>query len=429
VPCPLDTPSAGARYRLELTLIGLLALAAAACSGSVGPGRGGAQAAAIAPASVVRGPFQRELLLTGELEAVRSVNIKAPQTAIFQMRIQFMAEEGSVVSAGDPILDFDNSALAAQFQELETQILDAETQIIAKQSELASDLKDLEIEVAEKEYEYKKTKVDASIDPMVLSRKDFSERSLALEKATEELEETRERIELTRDRGKAEVDVLTIDRDKLRKNLLSVQNDLRFLAIKAPTDGLVVYEERPGTTLRFQEGDSCWPGQGVLHLPDLSEMQVAFTVNEVDAPLIAEGMDVRISLDAFPGRELMGEIRHVPSMAVKRSETSKIAIFKVIARLEETWVGEMKPGMSVLGRVVVESLEDAPLVARGAVRFDGTSYWLRAGASGEPDADPVEVHPESRNVSHYLLSEAEYARLGGSPHGDGPAPQAFAEGS
>ncbi len=366
-------------------------------------GAGGQDAAV-----VLRGGFQRDLLLTGELAAVRSTSIKSPQTALFQMRIQFMAEEGAVVRQGESLLDFDNSSLAAQMRELETSILDAETQIVSKRNELATALKDLEIELAEKQYEYERSKLEASVDPEIMSRKTYSERQLAYSKATSELKETHERIALTRERGQAELDVLIINRDKLRKDLLSTQNDLDLLSIKAPSDGLVVYEKRPNSTLRFQEGDSCWPGQGVLRLPDLSEMQVDLSVNEVDAPWLHVGVPVRFTLDSFPGREILGEITHVPSMAVKSDEESKIRIFKVIASLSETWAGEMKPGMSVLGTVVVDRREDAPLVARSAVRFDGVHYWVRAGRDGEPDR---RINPISRNASFYLIPEEDYAYL------------------
>ncbi|HET6373850.1 MAG TPA: hypothetical protein VFG76_11105, partial [Candidatus Polarisedimenticolia bacterium] len=235
-------------------------------------GDGSAPPAAVPAGSAVhRGEFRRELLLTGELEAVRSIAIKAPQTAIFQMRIQFMAEEGSVVREGEPLLSFDNSALAAQALDLENQILDAETQIVAKRSELASALKDLEIELAQRQYEHDRTKLDASVDPEVLSRKELGERQLAYSKADNELSEIKDRTALTRDRGQAELDVLVINRDKLQKDLLSAQRGLDVLTIKAPAEGLVVYETREGTTLHYQEGDSCWPGQGVMRLPDLSE--------------------------------------------------------------------------------------------------------------------------------------------------------------
>ncbi|ANM28454.1 hypothetical protein ABI59_00655 [Acidobacteria bacterium Mor1] len=388
-------------------LAGTALLAAFLCSGCVSvAGRSDSpEAGKPDKATLHRGDFQRSLLLTGELEAVRSIAIKSPQTSQFQMRVQFMAEEGSTVDPGDPLLDFDNSTLAERVRTLEIQILEAETQIVSTRNELASTLKDLEIELAEARYTFDRDKLEASIDPVVVSAKEYAERQLALEKATRELEETEARIDLTRRRGEAQVEVLEIDRDKLRKDLISANSDLDLLSIQAPARGLVVYAKRPQTTLRFQEGDSCWPGQQIMQLPDLSEMQVAFWVNEVDAPLLEAGMPIRVALDAFPGRELSGEIQRVPSMAVKRDPQSRIAMFKVVASLEETWVGEMKPGMSALGELVLEDREDAPLVPREMIVHSKGSYWL-AGTNRE-------IHPVARNEEHYLITEEEFLDLQG----------------
>jgi len=283
---------------------------------------------------------------------------------------------------------------------------------VAKRAELASALKDLEIELAQKEYDNDKAKVDASVDADVMSAKEYSERKLTYEKAVTSLKETLERMDLTKKRGQAEVDVLEINLDKLEGDLQKAADHLDLLAIKAPADGLIVYERRQGTTLRFQEGDSCWPGQNVMQLPDLNEMKVIFYVSEVDAPLLTEGMQVEISLDAFPGRRLMGKIINIPSMAVRREDESKLRIFKVTASLEETWVGEMKPGMSVRGRIELDRKADAPIVARTAVRFDGNDYWLNA-ASDEPEAAPKRIEPLDRNARWYLISEEAYAQLAG----------------
>lgn len=400
---------------LALTLV-----ATGACSSADGaqtPEIPGGAEALTAPATaddrpLGRGDFIRELLLTGELQAVDSISIKAPQTSLFQMRIQFMAEEGSLVEAGDLLLEFDNSSLTDQVRGLETQILDAQTQIVSARSSLASALKDLEIEIAQKEYNHGVAALEAGVLPEILSRKDYAERQLALKKATEELAETRERIELTRQRGQAEVDVLLINHQKLEKDMLSAQRYRDLMSIRAPSRGLVVYERRDGTTQRYREGDSCWPGQGVVQLPDLSAMQVLFSVNEVDAPLLSVGMPLHITLDSFPGRELEGEILHLPSMAVKRDQTSKVAVFKVVASLSETWVGEMKPGMSTLGRVVIERRHDVPLAARSAVRFEDGRYSVRY-PGGDGTIREATFEPTDRNHDHYVLSEEDLARLTG----------------
>lgn len=395
---------------LVLAIAALLALAtgctelAEADPGEVSEiaGERSAEATPTRRSDVHRGTFQKTLLLTGALEAERSIEIKAPQTQIFQMRIQYMAEEGSTVKAGDPLIDFDNSAFADQVEDLENRILDAETQIVAKRSELASELKDLEIELAERIYQFETTSLDASIEPEVVARRDYEERQFQKTKAEKELAETRERIELTRSRGQAELDVLLINKQKLEKDLLKAREGLSLLSIAAPSDGLVVYETRPQTTIRFQEGDSCWPGQQVMRLPDLSAMRVEFQVSEVDVPLLRVGMPVAVQLDAFPDRVLSGRIEEIPTMAVKRGDLS---LFEVVASLDQSSSEELKPGMSVVGRVTIESVEDAWLAPRDLVRSEGGSFWLREGEGEEAKERRVEVL--DRNEHYYRLGEEQ----------------------
>ncbi|MEM7247799.1 MAG: efflux RND transporter periplasmic adaptor subunit [Acidobacteriota bacterium] len=360
-----------------------------------------------------RGEVVRELLLTGELRAVRSIAIKAPETSIFQMRIQFMAEEGSFVKAGDPLLDFDNSSLVSQALDLESRILDAETRIVAKRNEVESSLKTLEIELAQAEHDAEQARLQAAVDENLLSRKVWQERQLASSSAERRLDEARKRIGSTRRRGQADLAVLEIERDKLEADLGSARQDADLLSIKAPAEGLVVYERRQQSTARFQEGDSCWPGSTVVRLPDLDEMEVLFHVNEVDAPLLTVGTPVDLELDSFPGETLRGVVRSIPSMAVKRDETSRIAVFQVVAELEETWRGRMKPGMSVRGRLVVERLSDVPRIRRGVVQHDGERYYVELPGSSPEEPRQVGLDVVSRDAVHLALTEDSWSRLQG----------------
>lgn len=350
-----------------------------------------------------RGDFEEEVLLTGELKAVRARTIVAPETSIFQMRIQYLPEEGSEVKQGAPLVDFDNTALADRVQDLETRILDAETQIAAKRSELATSLMDLEIERTQKKYEADKAVVRAAIDPEVVSRKEFAERQFEKRKALMELAEVQERIDRTHSKGQAELDVLIIDKEKLERDLLSTRKDLEILSVKAPQDGLVVYEYREGSQLKWREGDNVWPGQPVVSLPDLSEMEVLFSVSEVDAPRLRAGMPLRITIDSVPQRELSGRIVEIPSMAVTRDSDSRVRIFRIRSTLSETIHGVMKPGMSVLGRVSLGRRAGALLVAREAVTQDGTRYRITKRNGGSAAAEQQEIHPVGRNATHYLL--------------------------
>jgi multidrug efflux pump subunit AcrA (membrane-fusion protein) len=403
---PDSPPAVTTLFALTVVAASILA---AGCTSS--PAQSGATAdvgPALADASasdvVFRGTFEESLLLTGSLEAVRSIAVKAPQTSVFQMRIQFMAEEGTQVEEGDPILTFDNSFFADQIDDLENRILDAETQIVSKENELASAKKDLEIEIAEKIFAHDNAALEASVDADVLAAREYAERLFEEEKTRRELADARARLALTEERGEAELDVLRINKQKLEQDLMKAREGLELFSIEAPASGLVVYERRPRTTLKFQEGDSCWPGTTIMRVPDLSEMKVVFDVNEVDAPLLSEGTKVSVSLDSFPGRSLTGTVTHIPSMAVRPDPDSNLRIFRVEATLDETWTGEMKPGMSALGEVVVERREDVLLAPRERVRRIDGEYRLYSDSETF-----VVVEPLARNSRHYALAETDSA--------------------
>ena len=59
--------------------------------------------------------------------------------------------------------------------------------------------------------------------------------------------------------------------------------------------------------------------------------------------------------------------------------------------------------MSVQGRVVIESIDDAQILRRGAVRHDGQRYWALTRRSGR--LHEVELSPLARNATHYLLAD------------------------
>jgi hypothetical protein len=68
--------------------------------------------------------------------------------------------------------------------------------------------------------------------------------------------------------------------------------------------------------------------------------------------------------------------------------------------------------MSVQGRVVLEHLEGAALVSRSAVDADGATLRLKP-RPGRADGEPRTFTALSRNATHYLISEDEFARLTG----------------
>src|SRR4051794_16591070 len=86
-----------------------LAVPAALALASIGwTGCSGARAAPSAGLAAVRGDFQERVLLTGELQSRRSVELKVPQTRIFRLALRAVVRDGTPVRAGQVVAEFDN---------------------------------------------------------------------------------------------------------------------------------------------------------------------------------------------------------------------------------------------------------------------------------------------------------------------------------
>ncbi len=169
--------------------------------------------------------------------------------------------------------------------------------------------------------------------------------------------------QLKGDVEKFEVEVARAE-DKVRL----AQRELDQLTMFAPLPGLVVYLSiwKGGTQGKVQEGDSPWPGQGLINIPDLSEMIVNTTVSEVDANKVDTGQEVVVKLDALPDKVYSGKVISKSTLARKKDYSSKINVFDVEVLITDN-DDQLKPGMSASCEIVVERMPDVVAVPLEAV--------------------------------------------------------------
>ena len=66
---------------------------------------------------VRRGPFERILPLTGEIDAVAAAELKVPRVPNGKVTIRSLALEGAEVKKGDVVAELDSTAYVAQVKE------------------------------------------------------------------------------------------------------------------------------------------------------------------------------------------------------------------------------------------------------------------------------------------------------------------------
>src|SRR5262245_33082342 len=121
----------------------------AACAGcSAGRANGpepGSGAARPATLRVHRGRFADRFLLTGQLAAVQADNLAVPRIPSWQTTIRWLEAEGTVVHAGQKVVEFDTSSFAQDYGE---KLLGRDT----AESDLEQAESDREIQRADKEF-------------------------------------------------------------------------------------------------------------------------------------------------------------------------------------------------------------------------------------------------------------------------------------
>jgi HlyD family secretion protein len=362
-----------------LALTCLLVLA-----GCSGPGARAADAAADG-LTVHRGPFRQRMLLTGELAAERGEALVVPRTHAFQIAIRWMAEDGTLVKAGDPVVSFDNSQFASDLEEKRLSAFDAGSSLerTVAQSKTTAAERRFQVEKARSEVE--KARIAAVVPKDLLSLREYQERQLALERARAELAKAEEDLAAQRRGSTADVKIQEISLDKTRREIRIAEQAIDALTLQAPRDGMVLVSDHPWEGRKLQVGDTAWVGMTVATLPDLSSMIVEANLSDVDDGRIAPGMEALCILDAYPGRTYRGRVTEISPVARESRRSLLLRHFPVRIALESADRRRMRPGMSVRVEVLGPEVKDALLVPRQALDLSGARprVLLAAGGAAE----------------------------------------------
>jgi HlyD family secretion protein len=298
-----------------------------------------------------RGELVISLRVAGQVDAKRAYTITAPR--IRNIQITWMAKEGSLVQSGDPVIRFDSSQQQQELADQQSQLKIAEKSLERERQEYEIQEKQLALELRQAQRNYDEKKHDA---PKVAE-----EARLQLDVA--ELREKAALDQIRSDVQKAELEV-----QRARDKVANAEHELAQMSLTAPIPGMVVYLDiwKGNSMAKIQEGDSPWPGQGLINLPDLSEMMVKAAVSEVDAGRVAEGQEVNLSLDALPDTTFRGTVARKGTLARRKDDGSQVNIFDLeIAILDKD--PRLKPGMSASAEIIVDRIADVVTVPLEAV--------------------------------------------------------------
>jgi len=150
----------------------------------------------------------------------------------------------------------------------------------------------------------------------------------------------------------------------------------------APFDGTII---RTGADV----GDMVNSGTLIVTIADLTDLEIAVSVDETDIGKVKVGQQASITFDAFPGLRFQGEVLEVPLEGIL---VQSIVTYEVRVDLEGDKDVGITPGMTANLTIVVGRTEDALLVSALAIQQsdDGNVVMLQ-DAPDSTVVTPVQI--------------------------------------
>jgi RND family efflux transporter MFP subunit len=334
-------------------------------------------------ARVKHGEFKVTVTTSGELKARKFVQITAPtnaqQAQVYQMKIQSIVPEGTVVKEGDVVAELDRSPLATKVAEGTLALQKAEA--VYEQAMLDStlnlskardDIHNQELGLEEKRL----AKEQATYEAPTVKR----QAEIDLEKATRALAQAKLDYQTKTEQAKAKMREVGADLDREKNKLKLVQDVMAGFTIRAPAPGMVIYDKEWNGKKRTTGSQvSAWDPT-VATLPDLTQMESVTYVNEIDVRKIAPGQPVTLTLDADPTKKLSGKVTTVANVGEQRPN-SDAKVFEVMIVVDQADT-TLRPGMTTGNAILTRQVENALYIPIEAVSSEnGVPFVYKASGS------------------------------------------------
>ena len=369
------------------------------------------------------GTFKVEITSAGELDAKNSVNIEGPfglrRARIWEVKIEDMVDEGTVVKKGDYVARLDAAELSDRIQNEENDLVQSTSQYTQAKLDTALELRqerdnmiNLKYDIEQKRIALEQSKFEP---PATIKQAEYE-----LEKAVRAYEQAVENYQLKVEKAIAQV---TESRSEMLEDkrwfdfLQSLQDKFN---ISAPEDGMVIYKrnwrgEKQGVGATVRAWDPV-----VATLPDLSKMISRTYINEVDINYVSEDQEVEIGLDAFPDKNLTGTVVEVANIGEQRPNTDA-KVFQILIEIHESDT-TLRPGMTTSNSILAEEINDVLFIPVECIHSQGDSItyvYRKSGLGFTKQQIKTGITNSDETIVLEGLAEGDILYLSDPPGGEG----------
>ena len=357
----------GANGKRNKILVWTAVAVAATGAGYYAYNAGGETQVEVPVAKVRKGDFIISVRTRGEIKAVRSVLITAPQVP--DPRIVRLAESGKLIHKGDIVVEFDPAQQEQNYLERGTSVRTVESEIVQTKASHRITTEMDGMSQMTSEYNVERAKLEAS-KAEVISAIEGAKNRIDVGISEGELGQVKTGISSHKVAQSADLERLQQRKDKYARDMDRTKSYLGSMILRAPIDGVVSVLPNFRTQGSFgsapppfKEGDKAWTGAAIAEIPDLSEMRIELKLDEVDRGRLQTGVAGKVKVDAIPDKEFPADLDWISPIATVnfRGPGMQEKTFPAKATLRKL-DDRLRPGMSAGAELVLESFPNSIMI-------------------------------------------------------------------
>jgi HlyD family secretion protein len=317
-----------------------------------------------------------------------------------------MAPEGKPVEEGAPILSFDSRELAQRLQLKQSELDTGMKELAQMRLQEQQTLEDFILQSEEAKVNTQKARQKSDVPLGLMADNEFKKLKMDLELAELKEKLAESRVENQRSGMKTRFHVQESKVAKLKDEAERLNTDIQKMNCMAPKPGIVVYTP-DWYGKKKTVGDTCWMGENILELPDLSHMQMKAVVLESQAGRIKTGQKAEVRLDANPDRLFKGTVISLGRIFRIKSDSQPAIVFDALIDLAESDPQMMRPGMAAGVDITITSKENILQVSEAALVYHEGGISVRKKGRFSEGLVPVTIGARSAGVVEVVSGLAE----------------------
>ncbi|QXM05209.1 efflux RND transporter periplasmic adaptor subunit [Crassaminicella indica] len=269
---------------------------------------------------------------------------------------KMLVEKGQKVEKGQVLMELEKTDILYKIKEAQASLSIAENDLEQLKAELEIELSNAEIKYKDAKDNYEKNK--QLYEANALSKSELDDSKNNLDEMYNQYALVKKKIGDRENTGEIAKKKKQIKLAKLQ--LEKANEDLKKYTIKSPITGTIV-------DMKISESGIIENHVPLMYIQDVDHLEIVTDVNEYDASKIKIGDSVKITGDAFEGKEYKGKVEYVgPFAKTVQTGRGKENVVEIKVAIEDI-DSYLKPGFSAKMDILTESKKDTYVLPYEAI--------------------------------------------------------------